>query len=220
MDSYWDLYVAYVHHCVEYNKRHDIDPHHYEMEWNHFLPVCLFEDQPIGHYLLLRQHAIASALQTLAFRQNCLCGWHKKHLPITLIALAWPYYRKRQSLKLKARHRKNTINGKSVLGLAQALKWHELKDERGKSLLGLQHARRLHENKDTTGKSLVAIALNEKIHAEKDERGRSLLAMRVNSQRWECLVTGKITSAGPLTRWQKARGIDTSLRIRRKDREV
>lgn len=200
MDSYWDLYVAYVHHCVEYNKQHDIDPHHYEMEWNHFLPQCIFGDQPIGQWLLLRQHSIASALQTLAFRQNCLCGWHKKHLPVTLIALAWPYYCRRQSLTLKSTHRKNTINGKS--------------------LLGLQHAQRLHENKDTTGKSLVAIALNEKIHAEKDEQGRSLLAMRVNSQKWECLVTGKITSAGPLTRWQKARGIDTSLRIRRKDMEV
>lgn len=92
MDSYWDLYVAYVPHCVEYNRKHDIDPHHYEMEWNHFLPRCIFGDQPIGHYLLLKQHAIASALQTLAFQQNCLCGWHKKYLPKKLIERAWDYY--------------------------------------------------------------------------------------------------------------------------------
>jgi hypothetical protein len=92
MDSYWDLYVAYVHHCVEYNKRHDIDPHHHEMEWNHFLPRSIFDDQPIGHYLLLKQHAIASALQTLAFKRNCMCGWHKKHLPEALLSAAWPYF--------------------------------------------------------------------------------------------------------------------------------
>lgn len=34
------------------------------------------------------------------------------------------------------------------------------------------------------------------------------------SQRWECLVTGKIASAAVLAKWQKARGIDTSLRRR------
>ena len=92
MDSYWDLYVAYVHHCVEYNKKHDIDPHHYKMEWNHFLPQCIFGDQPIGHYLLLKQHAIASALQTLAFKKKCLCGWHKKYLPNTLLELTQMYH--------------------------------------------------------------------------------------------------------------------------------
>jgi hypothetical protein len=100
MDSYWDLYVAYVHHCVEYNKKHDIDPYHYEMEWNHFLPQCLFGDLPFGQYLLLKQHAIASALQTLVFKHNCLCGFHKKHLPTNLLELAWPYYvyHKKQTL--------------------------------------------------------------------------------------------------------------------------
>jgi len=92
MNSYWDLYVAYVHHCVEYNKKHDIDPHHYVMEWNHFLPKSVFGDQPLGQYLLLKQHAIASALQTLAFKKRCMFGWHKKYLPDPLLKLAWPYY--------------------------------------------------------------------------------------------------------------------------------
>ena len=35
-----------------------------------------------------------------------------------------------------------------------------------------------------------------------------------NTQKWRCLVTGKITTSGPLTHWQKHRGIDTSLRER------
>jgi len=34
----------------------------------------------------------------------------------------------------------------------------------------------------------------------------------MNTERWRCLVTGFITSPGPLSRYQKARGIDTSLR--------
>jgi hypothetical protein len=33
-----------------------------------------------------------------------------------------------------------------------------------------------------------------------------------NSQKWKCLVTNYISTPGPLSRYQKARGIDTSLR--------
>jgi hypothetical protein len=92
IDSYWDLYVAYIAKCVKENKERDIDPHHYEMEWNHFLPQCIFGNQPIGQYLTLKQHAIATALQTLAFEHNCLCGMHKKYLPQPLLDLAWKFY--------------------------------------------------------------------------------------------------------------------------------
>lgn len=92
MESYWDLYVAYVHKCVADNWANDIDPAHYEMEWNHFLPKCIFGDWPIGQWLTKRQHAIASALQTLAFQRNCMFGWHKHCLPENLLELAWPFY--------------------------------------------------------------------------------------------------------------------------------
>ena len=34
-----------------------------------------------------------------------------------------------------------------------------------------------------------------------------------NSQKWRCLVTGYISSPGPLTCYQRARGIDTNQRI-------
>jgi general stress protein YciG len=37
---------------------------------------------------------------------------------------------------------------------------------------------------------------------------------KTNSQRWICTETGFITTSGPLTRYQKARGIDTSKRKR------
>ena len=37
---------------------------------------------------------------------------------------------------------------------------------------------------------------------------------KIASQRWMCLETGHITSAGPLARYQKARGIDTTRRKR------
>ena len=41
---------------------------------------------------------------------------------------------------------------------------------------------------------------------------RKANAAKQHAQRWRCLVTGYITTPGPLSRYQKKRGIDTSLR--------
>jgi hypothetical protein len=38
------------------------------------------------------------------------------------------------------------------------------------------------------------------------------LELKLNGELWVCLETGHITTPGPLTRYQKSRGIDTSLR--------
>lgn len=43
---------------------------------------------------------------------------------------------------------------------------------------------------------------------------RSKMAEKVNSQKWMCLETGHISNPGGLTRYQNARGIDTSKRRR------
>jgi hypothetical protein len=44
--------------------------------------------------------------------------------------------------------------------------------------------------------------------------GGKLGAKNTNSQKWECLETGFITNPGNLTKYQKAKGIDTSKRKR------
>jgi hypothetical protein len=44
---------------------------------------------------------------------------------------------------------------------------------------------------------------------ERRARGKEVAA-----QKWKCLVTGHISAAGPLTLWQRKRGIDTSLRVK------
>ena len=48
----------------------------------------------------------------------------------------------------------------------------------------------------------------------KTKEEMSAQARKVNSQRWKCLVTEYISNAGGLSRFQKARGIDTSQRVR------
>ena len=41
---------------------------------------------------------------------------------------------------------------------------------------------------------------------------RSKITQKVNSQKWECLETGFVSTSGPLTNYQRNRGIDTSKR--------
>ena len=165
MDSYWDLYVAYINHCVKYNWDHDIDPHHYEMEWNHFLPKAVFGDWPIGQYLLLKQHAVASALQSLAFRTLCHCGWHKKYMPEALWALCRVY---QGSFKGK----KHSLSTKQKIS---------------NSLKGV---------KPSEG------TLRKMSKSQKEAKNRKYI----------CLLTGRVSNDSGLTRYQQARGIDTSLR--------
>ncbi len=54
------------------------------------------------------------------------------------------------------------------------------------------------------------------IHAEggRTTESLSLGGQRSGRQRWRCLVTGKVSGPGPLTCYQRKRGIDTSLRER------
>ena len=100
IDTYWDFYIIYIDKCVRENDANGLDPEHYYMEWNHWLPKCLFKGHGPGQWLTLQQHAIASALQTLGLRENCMTGMMKKYLPDELLKLAWPYYCLAQSERM------------------------------------------------------------------------------------------------------------------------
>ena len=133
--NYFEFYYAYLARCERENWINDVDPHHYEMEWNHTLPQCIFGDLPFGQWLTIEQHAVASALQTLAWREKCHCGMHKEHMPGVLWELCFPYYsdsarklqlersmngehafqteefRRNQSKKMSRRNRENAERG-------------------------------------------------------------------------------------------------------------
>ncbi len=49
---------------------------------------------------------------------------------------------------------------------------------------------------------------------ENGRKGGKLGAKVQNSQKWKCTVTGFISTSGPLSRYQKSRGIDTSNRVK------
>lgn len=239
MESYWDLYVAYIHKCVADNWANDVDPAHYEMEWNHFLPKCLFGDWPIGHYLTLKQHSIASALQSLALNTNCMCGWHKEYLPETLLQLAWPIY---QGAARERLHKDKDTRGRSIRGVEAMKRLHANKDSFGRSLHTLRLNEKLHSNRDELGRSFIAMKCNEKAHAKKDDQGRSLLGVKsaeklhaekdefgrsvhgvkcgrkTMAQRWEDPDHPELgqRSAGNLVHMQKSRGLPSGKDNRRR----
>ena len=57
-------------------------------------------------------------------------------------------------------------------------------------------------------------SLTPEQRVENGKKGGKIAGKIVCSQRWRCLVTGYIGAAGPLASYQKARGIDRSLRER------
>ena len=86
------------------------------------------------------------------------------------------------------------------------LKLNQDKNEMGQSLLaknaGIKAAKLNKEN--SVG------FWNSSLQSNLGKRG----ARKTNQQKWKCLETGFITNPGNLTQYQKARGIDTSKRIR------
>jgi hypothetical protein len=204
IDSYWDLYVAYIDKCVRDNWAYDIDPHHYEMEWNHFLPKCIFGDWPIGHWLTKRQHAIASSLQTLALKTNCMFGWHKHHLPRNLLELAWPYY----CLANKEKGEKARDEGTGI-------HTPEMRSAGGKRAVELKagiHAPGSNEARAEGGRKGGRKIVQEKIgifsNPEKWTENRRAGMKTVNSQVWESTVDGFRSNLGNVVKHNKLNGWD------------
>jgi len=139
-------------------------------------------------------------------------------------------------------HLKKDENGKSIVALKMIEKRNAQRDERGKCIVSVRGSAKTHSRKNADGKSIVGVNWGTKaaakLHAERTEDGRSIHGIRfaekvhakktadgksehavrrgqnLNKEMWKCLVTGKITNAGALTKWQRARGIDPSNRVK------
>jgi hypothetical protein len=202
MSKYWDLYVLYIERCVRENYENDIDPAHYEMEWNHFWPQCIFGAWPVGQWLTLKQHAIATALQTLVFRENCMHGKHKQYLPPKLLELSWPYY----------------CEARVKYGAKGAEIAHAKRDENGKSVNAVKAVTAAHKEKDENGRSIHAMKSIAKAHNAKNEDGKSLHGIKTssitNSQMWMSTVDGYKSTAAGVSNYNRSRGWPGDARVR------
>jgi hypothetical protein len=151
--DYFELYYAYLAWCEKDNWANMRDPNHDYMEWNHTLPQCIFGDQPIGQWLTLKQHAIASALQTLCFNTNCLCPWHKKHLSGRLLEESWRIYKRDKTRGNRKRAEAGTHpwqNNERVVSWNNEqveLGTHPFQGERGSMLAKERNKRMLNEGR-------------------------------------------------------------------------
>lgn len=216
-----ETYLRYLNWCESYNERNLIVPALDKMEWHHTFPQCLFGDVNIGLWLTLKQHAIATALQTLAFNKNCICPWHVKHLPRVLWSRARPIYCQDK--------REIALSNPGGPAHAQSFIDRDVQREAarrvGKKHVETGHIQNLHTYRDPA--KLVDNAramgqINGTIARDSGllEKIRPLGAAAQHAQRWINLAPGypqhESTPCG-LSKWQKARGIDyTDKSLRRR----
>lgn len=202
--DYFELYYAYLAWCEKDNWANYRDPNHDFMEWNHTLPRCKFGDQPIGQWLTIKQHAIASALQTLAFKYKCVCPWHKNKMPLILWELCLEYY---PEMSRKG-------------GLVQGPKAY--KDKTGIHTNDAELRKEWAARGGRNGKGKLYWN-NGKVNVKSvtcpgPEWVRGILTSRWSEEKkkvkFQCTVTGFVSTSGGLTTYQKRRQIDPSNRIK------
>ena len=112
--------------------------------------------------------------------------------------------------------------GRSVQGVKNAERLNKEKDEEGRSINATKGAIQTNKEKTEDGRSVNAMkgaaVLHTFLHSEKNEEGKSKVAVKAGNstgaQRWRCLKSGLISNAAGIVRYQRAHGIDTSLRER------
>ena len=212
MNTYWELYVAYINKCVCDNWKNDVDPHHYEMEWNHFLPRCIFGDWPIGQWLTKRQHAIATALQTLAFNKCCLFGSHLNYLPKDLLSLVLPIYCSR-----------SVENGKKIGARRGPILGRE-NVELSRGFLDPKNREKVEEGRRKGGSKVGSVAGPKNVINQKgpwDPKNKEMLSIwgkagmeALNKQEWMSTIDGYVSTAAGVANHNKSLGADTSARVR------
>jgi len=73
---------------------------------------------------------------------------------------------------------------------------------------GKKSARKAKKNK--TG----IFSLTKEQLVENGKKGGIITSKKLNTQKWMCLETGMVSTIGPLTRYQKVRGIDSSKKVK------
>ena len=204
----------FVEGCLRYYAENYYEPGNSEDGiWHraHYpVPKCLGGKSTI--LLLAQHHAVQGVLQSLEYETCCVGCWEGDYLSGQWEYLQPVYKAFKSILGVKNAERLNkekTPDGKSV----NAVKGGRASRESGEGAL-CRTAEQMSEDGRIGGTITKAKGLG--IFAPGQQSAGGSVAAR---QRWQCTVTGKVSAAGPLTGWQKARGIDVSNRVRRYDLE-
>jgi hypothetical protein len=224
----------FVENCISWYKKADLTPGNPEDGiWHkaHYpVPECLGGTEWI--WLLKEHHAIQGVLQSMEYDHCCFGGWEKHYLTgywEYLLPLFITICGERGRENLAALHNEKDELGRSVFGVIAGERLNHEKDDLGRSVNAVKGGVESRKNEKSAlcrtpeqmtqdGKRGGIIAKNNKLGIFAPGQ-QSAGGNAVSKQKWECTVTGKISAAGPLTGWQKARGIDVRNRVRRCDLE-
>lgn len=186
----------WVYSCYEYYLENYIEPGNPEDgEWHdcHYpTPACLGGTETVK--LLKEHHAVQGVLQSEEFGHPCILGWEKRYLSGHNLSL-YEYWRTEHQRKA---------------GKARADSWtQEEWSTHFRNAVNKRYAQATPQQRSEWARN----AGQAQSH-EHRVRAARLGASVLNNQRWQCTVTGKVSTAGPLTIYQRARGIDPSNRVR------
>jgi hypothetical protein len=154
------------------------------------LPDCLGGTETVK--LWSRDHAVHGVLQSLDLNHPCVHGANQK----SDTELILKYYPEYADMCEEVHKKQKTLGGKV----------------QGQRNVESGHIRSVGK---TYGRVAAENGQLDRIRTpESTAKGGVVAAKIQHAQRWECTETGYVTTPGPLSRWQKARGIDTKKRKR------
>jgi hypothetical protein len=185
---------------------------------HHPIPQC--EGGTEGVWMFVEDHAVHGVLQSEVFQRPCIYGWESEYLDGDLHDLCKKWHSEKsktageigfRSALEKNPNKMKDMNARSFelypdLGKRASVAAHE------------KHPDLAAENGRRTGPKNIKVMLgSEGCRENRKEQGRrngGRNLREVARQKWQCLVSGRISNAGNLTKIQRSLGIDTKLRKR------
>jgi hypothetical protein len=199
--------------------RYEPPPPGQEWEEAHYpKPKCLGGTATIG--LWSCDHTVQGILQSEEYNHPCIHGAWREHDTNNLRSyypqMMGRYEEVYTLLKKAGGKAGGPVSGQKCY--EEGLGIFSLSEDEKRSVAvqaGIKAGRESYENK--TG----LFGLSEEERREANKKGAAVISSTNGrnsmSQKWQCLVTGYVSNPGGLTSYQRARGIDTTLRVRIQD---
>jgi hypothetical protein len=236
MTDWSKLYDEFLYDCYIANQHLTEEDWHYYGREEHHIEI---PDRDGGllttlnsQYLTKYQHWVAGVLQSEVLGKCCFAFVPKDTLPreLELLRIKWLQLQltpeQRVAMGVKGSAARTFEERSATMTKVWAERTPRERSEIGKKASDnktLEHhqnlARLMNAAQTPESRRRAALkgaeSLTEEFKVARSRAGGGA----ATKQRWQCTVTGKVSCAAPLTRWQQARGIDPSNRVRRYDLE-
>jgi len=179
-----------------------------DQQWEaaHFpLPKCSGENDTV--LLWSADHTVQGLLQSVEFNHQCFHYKANKKDLYNLETYYPQYLELFAQLKSQFNRRIGKIGGKKTVELNLGI--HGRSSEQNSA-----DGKKGGEKAAVINKANGAGFFNSRTQSVNGKKGGPKGSAITNAQRYQCLVTGYISNSGGLATWQKARGIDTKLRVK------